>query len=60
LLTPVPKAEVFDRLEPKTKRYYDDFRKCEACDQIYWKGSHFERMEKNIHEMLNLASRDTE
>jgi uncharacterized protein with PIN domain len=60
LLTPVPKAEVFDRLEPKTKRYYDDFRKCEACDQIYWKGSHFERMEKNIHEMLNLARRDTE
>ncbi|MBC8496971.1 MAG: Mut7-C ubiquitin/RNAse domain-containing protein [Anaerolineales bacterium] len=49
LLKPVPKAEVYDRLEPKTKLYYEEFRICEACDQIYWKGSHFERMEGFIN-----------
>jgi hypothetical protein len=39
----VDKGDVLDRLEPKTRRYYDEFRRCTACGQIYWKGSHFER-----------------
>jgi uncharacterized protein with PIN domain len=56
LLIPASKAEVWDRLEPKTKLYYDDFRICEMCDQIYWKGSHFERMEKDIRALLNKAN----
>jgi len=55
LLTSVAKAEVFDHLEPKTKLYYDDFHKCSTCNQIYWKGSHFERMEKDIWALLELA-----
>ena len=55
LLTPVSKTEVYERLEPKTKLYYDDFRICRDCDQIYWKGSHYERMEKAIQELLGLA-----
>ena len=36
---------VMDRLEPLTKRYYDEFHQCPACEQIYWKGSHYERMQ---------------
>ncbi len=50
-LQPVPKQEIIERLEPLTKKYYDDFRICPACDQIYWKGSHFERMQHMIIEM---------
>ena len=56
VLDPVKKAKVFERLEPKTKLYYDDFRICRACDQIYWKGSHFERLERQMQELLDLAS----
>jgi uncharacterized protein len=55
MLTPVSKVDVIDRLEPKTKLYYDDFRRCNGCDQIYWKGSHFEHMEKDIFRLLELA-----
>ena len=44
LLEPVNKQAVLHRLEPLTKKYYDDFRICPACKQVYWKGSHFERM----------------
>lgn len=55
VLTPVSKADVFDRLEPKTKLYYEDFRQCVTCDQIYWKGSHFERMEKDINVLIERA-----
>ncbi len=43
-LEAVSKEAVIDRLEPLTKRYFDEFRLCPACDQVYWKGSHYERM----------------
>lgn len=52
-LQSVSKAEVYGRLEPKTKLYYDEFRKCEGCDQVYWKGSHFRRLEKFILDLSN-------
>ncbi len=52
LLKPVSKEEVYERLEPKTKAYYHDFRKCEQCDQVYWKGSHFRKLEKLIQKLL--------
>lgn len=47
-LRPVDKEEVLHRLEPKTKKYYDVFHACEACGQIYWKGSHYPRMKRFI------------
>ncbi|MBW7882780.1 MAG: Mut7-C ubiquitin/RNAse domain-containing protein [Caldilineaceae bacterium] len=45
LLVPVDKAKILHRLEPKTRLYYDDFQRCATCNQIYWQGSHFERMQ---------------
>lgn len=53
VLGAVDKVKILDRLSPKTKHYYNDFRICDTCDQIYWKGSHFESMEKFFHEVLN-------
>jgi uncharacterized protein with PIN domain/sulfur carrier protein ThiS len=43
-LEPVSKAEVLDRLEPLTKQHFDEFHICPKCGQVYWKGSHYERM----------------
>jgi uncharacterized protein with PIN domain/sulfur carrier protein ThiS len=43
-LVAVTKADVLDRLEPKTKLYYDDFRQCDGCGRVYWKGSHYEAL----------------
>jgi len=45
-LEAVDKEAVLQQLEPKTRKYYDRFRRCKACGQAYWKGSHFNRMEK--------------
>lgn len=45
LLAPVAKAAVLDRLEPKTQRYYEEFQQCSGCGQVYWQGSHLERMQ---------------
>jgi uncharacterized protein with PIN domain len=44
LLEPVEKETILERLEPLTRKYYDDFRICQSCHQVYWKGSHYERM----------------
>ena len=40
----VSKAEVIDRLEPFTRRYYDEFSRCAECGRIYWPGSHRARL----------------
>jgi uncharacterized protein with PIN domain len=53
LLEPVDKAEILDQLEPKTKLYFDDFRRCVGCGQIYWRGSHYDRMQALIQRVLD-------
>lgn len=50
-LQPVTKEAVIDRLEPLTKLYFDEFQICPACGQIYWKGSHYEKMRELIEEI---------
>lgn len=52
LLHAVDKAAVLDRLQPKTKRYYDAFQKCTTCGQVYWQGSHFSQMTAIIESVL--------
>lgn len=44
LLLEVEKAAVIDRLEPKTKLYFESFRECQSCRQVYWRGSHFDAL----------------
>jgi len=44
LLETVSKESVLEKLEPLTKKYYDEFKHCPNCGQVYWKGSHYEQM----------------
>ncbi len=61
LLEPVTKPEVIDKLEPLTKIYYRQFRRCRGCGQIYWKGSHFEKLKRRIRTIqIRLAGRCAE
>ncbi len=50
-LHPVDKQLILDRLEPLTRLYYNEFHICPACDQIYWKGSHYERMRRFLEKI---------
>ena len=52
----VDEAEYLERLEPLTKIYYDDFRICPNCQQVYWKGSHYEHMLELIEHHLLMPS----
>jgi hypothetical protein len=47
-LQPVEKESILDRLEPLTRKYFDEFHLCPSCGQVYWKGSHYERMQSLI------------
>jgi len=47
-LQEVSKTDVIEKLEPLTKIYYEQFRRCTGCGQIYWTGSHFEKLQKRI------------
>lgn len=44
----VKKADIATRLLPGTRKYFNEFRICPACGQIYWKGAHYEHMQKLI------------
>ena len=56
VLEAVDKASIMHRLEPLTKKYYDEFHLCLNCDKVYWKGSHYEHMEKLLNEVLDSHS----
>jgi uncharacterized protein len=45
-------ADVVDHLRPDTRKYYRDFTRCNTCGQIYWNGSHVQRMRKWIETFL--------
>ena len=48
LLRRVAKADVLDQLEPLTRIYYEDFRRCTECGKVYWPGSHFAKLQARI------------
>jgi hypothetical protein len=53
LLMPVEKAAVLHQLQPLTRLYVSEFRRCADCGQVYWEGSHFCRLQalvESIHQ----------
>lgn len=56
LIHGVAKSEVLAQLEPKTRRYYDEFYRCDDCGKVYWKGPHFTRLEDTVARLLDTAS----
>lgn len=61
LLTPVAKESVIDEL-PETVRsrsvfagesQNNEFHRCEDCAQIYWQGTHYERLQQFIEQVLD-------
>ncbi len=53
LLQSVDKKAVLDRLEPLTRTYYDDFYQCPDCRQLYWKGTHYDRIADKLDSIID-------
>ena len=52
LLRPVEKELVSSRLLPETREHYHEFYLCPLCERVYWKGSHYRRMQKLIESVV--------
>jgi len=52
-LEAVDKQSILHRLPPKTRDYYHEFYRCAGCQQIYWPGSHYQRMRQFIEAVLS-------
>lgn len=50
-IEPVEKNKVLHQLPPLTKETFSEFFKCNSCQKVYWKGSHFERMNAFINDL---------
>jgi uncharacterized protein with PIN domain len=52
LLQNVQKEQILESLPARTRERYDEFQKCPGCLRIYWKGTHYHRMQKFIEEVM--------
>ena len=52
LIQKVEKHQVESLLEPKILQLYQEFFRCTGCTHIYWRGSHVERITKNLERTL--------
>jgi uncharacterized protein len=58
-LEAVEKAAVLERLPPAVAAGQTQFRRCAACDRVYWPGDHYKRMSAMLGDLLGLSPQPT-
>jgi hypothetical protein len=51
-LEQIDKDSVLARLPQRVRQHEGEFRRCKTCDRVYWDGSHVERMNRFIAEVI--------
>lgn len=51
VLNVVEKEAILDRIPVESRHYYDEYRLCPGCGKLYWRGSHFERIDALLDEL---------
>ncbi len=52
----IHRDQVASMLEPETAASFDEFRRCEDCGRVYWKGSHYDRLVERVAQILDQAA----
>ena len=52
-LRSVAKSEVASGLPPRIRDLHQEFRCCDLCGRVFWKGSHWRRMDELLGRLLN-------
>jgi uncharacterized protein len=52
ILQAVRKEDVAGGLPSRVRERHEEFRRCPACGRVYWAGSHRQRMERLVREVL--------
>ncbi|WGL16618.1 Mut7-C RNAse domain-containing protein [Microbulbifer bruguierae] len=50
-LVKVSKQAVWSKVPEQSRRRFNDFACCKNCGRVYWKGSHYERMQRLIEKL---------
>ena len=53
----IEKKTVIDLIPERVKSYFEKFYQCEGCKRIYWKGSHYIKMQKEIESLRNAVAK---
>jgi hypothetical protein len=53
-LRPVEKAAWRDRIPPRTWRWLEEFFVCARCDQVFWHGTHWQKIEARLQSITGL------
>jgi uncharacterized protein with PIN domain len=48
LLNRVRKEAITHLIHPQTRQCFNQFHQCQSCNRVYWRGSHYERMQKFV------------
>jgi len=56
-IRPIAKEKVLDRIPKKTASNYEDFWECGNCNQVYWQGSHWKRIDKTLKEAQQILEK---
>jgi len=51
-LAPVAKADVADRIPPRTAMWLDTYYLCRDCDQLFWEGTHVIALRDRVRGIL--------
>jgi len=55
-IKPVKKDEVLEKVPESTSRLYDEFWICLGCGQVYWRGSHWRRINETLEKSKQMVS----
>ena len=48
--------DIADEIPDDVAATYDAFHRCPSCERVYWRGSHFDRMQRFVRSVLDEAS----
>ena len=51
-LVEIDKQAIAAQLLPATRAHHERFWRCPSCDRIYWRGSHWQRLRRNLEQAL--------
>ena len=51
VIRPIELAVIQERIPQKVRKSQTRFYQCDACQRIYWPGSHLQRMQKRLREI---------
>ncbi|MBH8565359.1 Mut7-C ubiquitin/RNAse domain-containing protein [Nostoc sp. CENA67] len=52
ILEAIAKESIVDQLPETVQLQIDEFHRCQNCGQIYWKGSHYERLQQFVQSLM--------